>query len=379
MGTLAVPSYYLPMSVMRLLGVLAACGVASSSTAAPGDILQRAVLDCAQSKGLAEIRVEEVVQQGYQPPFSLVNIDECELSGVGSLRLKWGVGPVYDYGQGHGTPTMFLSLWVRQVKVLSRRQFACESEACPIRVVVTAKGVDECRSSEPGGSNVNKCESSSWAELRGERDALEFPLPGERKRPADFSTAVAYASDEAFCAKFAQATGSERVGIPFGASKLENLRSGLYEYNGSYDFYDLDMDNDGRNEQVVHLHSSTHAFEGDEIFVFSTKPVPDVPVVKVGDTRSEEKYAAAADKMLPAGWRLVPEKLDAPWWDRADHLSDEPLNDFQYFQPLRFEGRTYFIATSGRSAQIWWGALLEPRPNGTVQMKCAMHRVQPNY
>jgi hypothetical protein len=366
------------MSVIRFFGALAAFAITSSAAAAPGDLLQRAVLDCSPAEGLAEIRVEEFVQEGYEPPFSLVNIEECDVPGMGSLRLKWGAPPVYAYRQ-YGTSTMVFSLWVRQVKVWSRRGFACESEACPIRVVVTTTGIQECRSSEFEGANLEKCQSSSWARLRGERDALEYPLPGERIRPADYSTAVAYASDESFCAQFSHVVGGERVGIPVGASRPENVRSGPYEFSGSYDFYDLDVDNDGRNEQIVHLHSGTHAFEGDEIFVFSTKPVPDVPVAKVGDTRSREKYESAADKILPARWRLTPPKIDAPWWDRADHLSGAPLGDFQYFQPLRFEGRTYFIATSAETDWTWWGALLEPRPDGTVQMKCAVHRVQPNY
>jgi hypothetical protein len=200
-------------------------------------------------------------------------------------------------------------------------------------------------------------------------------LAGEKKRPPDFSPAVAYAHDEAFCRQFAHPTESQRVGIPPGAKGPEGVKTGPYEYNGSYDFYDLDVDNDARVERVVQLHSGTHAFDGDAIYVFSKSAVPDVPVVKVGDTHSQDRYEAAADRVLPRDWRLVTGHIDPPWWDPEDRLGDEPLSRFTSFEPLRFNNRTYFVATDGS----WWGVLLEPLPGGAILVKCAVHRVQPNY
>ena len=333
---------------------------------------------------------------------------DCTLANGTTIRAKMGLGPVYPYGMGGADPSKWLSVWVDKAQVLSHMNFGCDDEGpCSLRVVVTAKGLEVCRrgeSAEPSPTDSSRkieehCEFTPTAQLSKDRDALEFPLSSEKKIPPAGSLATLFAKDKQFCSQFQLLSvpqGGTRLGLPDGSETITPSRSSPYEYAGRYQRYTFDINNDGKNEEVVGLHSETHYRDGDIYFVFAGDSVPKPAVEKVGSTRSELVYAKAATRILPHYWsdyagtdekRLADKNMDngvytvksvtAPWWNK----DDKPAFSFRYWhlRPFRYRKSTYFLTSSLEAANQHWYTVLRPEPDYRVTEMCVFQIVPVRY
>ena len=325
--------------------------------------------------------VAEVTTHGtYNDDPAPKGVNDCELPGIGPVRLKVGAGPIRAYGQGYGQATMFVSLWMRQAKIVSRESFKCDREGlCELRIAVSRGGLHVCRRTSRNPTAPESCIITQWSDIPTVRDTAEYPLPVQRVRPPDDSVATAFASDEKLCSAFTPAPASGLVEKPYDATevKVESTRS--WERVGSYDYYDLDVDNDGRPDHVVHLRARTHASDADKLFIFSKTPVPDVAIGILDETHSDLAYMKAADRVLPDAWPEPAGPMPTPWWDPENSLRSPLFQGSAYLDPIRFAGKTYFIATTPAADQMNWSTVLEPRADGSVKMVCAFQRVSPVF
>ncbi len=164
-----------------------------------------------------------------------------------------------------------------------------------------------------------------------------------------------------------------------GASVVEPASKAHWEWAGWYEFYDLDADNDGSVDHVVHLHGRSHAHDADTMFLFSHSPVPEVKVGKMQETHSDAEYEKAADRILPNSWHEEKADIPAPWWNSNDAMRTPHFTIGGYFQPFTLRGVTYRSWSTPVGAYQHWRTILEPRPGGSVITQCAFQQVQPEF
>lgn len=339
---------------------------------------------------------------------------DCILASGRIIRAKMGLGPVYPYGMGGADPSKWLSVWVDKVQVLSHTNFGCGDEGpCSLRIVVTTKGLEVCRRgesselSQPDSSKKpeENCEFTPNEKLSTARDVLEFPSPNEKPRPPAGSLTTLFAKDKQFCSQFqllSQPRGRPvdniwpRVGLPDSAEAIEADASSSYEYAGGYQQYTFDINNDGKKDTVVGLHSRTHYRDGDIYFVYTGNTVPNPAVEKVGSTHSELAYAKSAARILPHYWSdyvgadekqladkdnddgaYTVKSVTAPWWDS----NDKPIFRFRYWYlwPFRYKQSTYFLTWSQEGDKQHWYNVLRPEPKYQVTEMCVFQVVQVKY
>lgn len=324
---------------------------------------------------------------------------DCTLSNGTKIRVKMGLGPVFPYGMGGGDPAKWLSVWINKAKVISRFQFGCEDEGpCSSAFKVVGERLYTCAltpSPDNDGSTLSKkaaykCTAKPINNLAQTRDAIEYPLAEERKRPSSGSFVTLFARDKEFCRQF-----SNNTALPEGSEEIIPSSSSPYEYSGSYNKLDFDINNDGGNDTVLVLNSSTHYRDGDIYFVYSGSGVA-VQKWQSQETSSESHYAKFAAHILPHYWeaytnrreKLLAEKDDddgayelknskAPWWDR----SDVPVFRFRYWHlaPFRHFGITYFRTNSMEAGLMHWSVVLRPEPDFKVTEECIFQTVQEHY
>lgn len=363
--------------------------VLSMRAARADEFYQHAVMSCARTTIWAEVTTHATYNDDPAP----TGVTQCVLPDFGPVKLKVGAGPTYPYGAGYGVPTMFISLWVKQAKVLSREKFKCEWEGkCELRVVVTRGGLRVCRrkqappnASEPRNDASEDCKLTMWNDLPHERDPMEYPVRGERRRPADHSLATIFAADRKLCAALAPLVVGGSTSSTTATSEIEVIRSGYeatttrsWEYAGFYSYYDLDANNDGHIDHVVHLHAQTHAQDRDSLFLFSRAPVPDVTIGRLEETHSSDEYSRAADLVFPRTSTDDHSAVPPPWWDPNDRLRSDRFAS-AYFQPIRLQGITYFLTTTSQADMRHWTTVLEPKADGSFVTTCAFQTVQPNF
>jgi hypothetical protein len=353
-----------------------------SGSARADDFYQHAVMNCAKKTVWAEITTHGTYNDDPAPE----GVSDCVLPGFGPVRLKVGAGPVYAYGAGYGQATMFVSVWVKQAKVVSREKFKCGGEGkCELRIAVTLGGLRVCRKPGDGTNDADSkqpesCTFQAWSDLSMQRDPLEYPIAGEPVRPPNYSVATILARDKKFCAGFVPSSPEARdIELPAGASVVEPASRGNWEWVGWYEFYDLDADNNGSLDRVVHLHARTHAYDADAMFLFSHSTVPEVKVGKMEETHSDAEYAKAADRVFPDSWHEERADIPAPWWNPEDAMSTPHFKIGGFFQPITLNGKTYIIWTTSVGVFQHWKTILEPRPDGSVITQCAFQRVQPEF
>ncbi len=333
---------------------------------------------------------------------------DCRLASGRTVRAKMGLGPIYPYGQGGADPSKWISVWIDEARVLNEYGFECLAEGpCGIRVVVTPDGMEVCsrersrRSSPPDvdGQPPERCAITLNKDLSAVRDALEYPVADERRRPAAGSIAMLYARDEQFCEIFQYGgtdNNSSRVDLPVDAKPVEAENRSDYEYAGSYYHYTFDIDNDGRTERVVGLEARTHAHDGDIFFVYRGETVPKPIVQKAGKMKTMTVYAKAAARILPQYWsdyagaaerRLAVEgdlegayavtSVASPWWNNED----TPIFRFRYWylRPFRYDQTTYFLTSSREASRLHWHTVLRPEPDGHVTEMCVFQIVPVRY
>src|SRR5262245_313953 len=155
------------------------------------EFYQHAVMNC--SATLAEVTTHGTYNDDPAPK----GVNECQVPGVGSIRLKMGAGPTYPYGEGYGDATMFVSLWLNQVKVVSRESFKCEyAGRCELRIAVSRTGLRVCRRPRGNPQSPESCLFTQTSDLPTGRDTAEYPMPGQRVRPLDGSVAAVFRSEE---------------------------------------------------------------------------------------------------------------------------------------------------------------------------------------
>lgn len=367
-----------------------------------------------------EVRCDSQNNRAEILPYAVSNMlvyspasHDCELASGRTIRTKMGLGPVYPYGNGGGDPSKWLSVWVDKVRVLSQIPFGCDDEGpCSIRIIVTAKDLTVCRREPPDvltqeeqpDELKERCELTPNDMLLTERDSLEFPSSNERARPPAGSLATLFAKDDQFCAQFPLLpiprgrnidNIAPRIGLPSDAQPVEATGSSPYEYSGSYQQYDFDIDNDGKKEIVIGLHARTHARDGDIYFVYADEKIPDPRVDTAGYTQSELAYAEAAKQIFPQDWsepvgnedQSIQYYLDrgeysvknagAPWWDG----NDTPQFSFRYWYlwPFRYKQSTYFLSWSQEAHQRHWYTILRPETNHQITEMCVFQTVQMRY
>lgn len=336
---------------------------------------------------------------------------DCVLASGRTIRVKMGLGPVYPYGMGGADPSKWLSVWVDKARVLSQIPFGCGDEGpCGLRIIVTAKDLTVCRREHPdalaqeaaSGEPEERCELTSKDMLPTERDSLEFHSSNERARPPAGSLATLFAKEDDFCAQFPLVSmpngrgmdnRSPRIGLPNDAQPVE--AAGSSPYPAHYRQYDLDIDNDGKNEVVVGFHSRGHYRDGDIYFVYADDKIPDPTVGKIGSTRTEIALAEAAKHIIPHDWSgraraeghsmedylgqgaYTLKTVDAPWWDR----DDTPLfgSRYWYLWPFRYKQSTYFLTWSQEASKQHWYTILRPEPNHRVTEMCVFQTVPVRY
>lgn len=338
----------------------------------------------------------------------------CVFNNGRSIRVKMGLGPVYPYGMGGADPSKWLSVWLDKALVLSRINFGCVDEGpCALRIVVNAKGINVCLGGEaesPSQQESSKkskeqCEFTPNEKLSTTRDALEFPAPDERQRPSAGSLATLFARDAQFCNSFQLLSESRGrgfdniwpyVGFPEGAKAIEPEASSLHEFSGDYAKYIFDINNDGKKETVIGLHSRNHYRDGDVYFVYSNNKVPIPSINGPESPRSESGYAKSAMRILPQYWsdyagtderQLADNDTDegsytaknaaSPWWD----IDDEPIFRFRYWYlwPFRYKKSTYFLTWSQERGKQHWYTVLRPEPDYRVTEMCIFQTVQVRY
>ncbi len=332
-------------------------------------------------------------EQVYAPP------KDCMLANGTKIRAKMGLGPVFPYGMGGGDPAMWLSIWINKAKVVSRYQYGCEDEGpCSVAFKVAKKRLYKCAlasSPDTNGSGAAKkaaykCTSKVIGKLTRTRDAIEYPLAGERKRPSPGSFETLFARDVEFCRQFSSGTA-----LPENSEEISSSTSSAYEYSGSYNRLDFDINNDGNNDTVLALNSSTHYRDGDIYFIYADSSVP-AQEGQSKETSSESRYAKLATHILPHYWadytntqeKLLADKGDddgayelknskAPWWDK----NDIPVFRFRYWHlaPFRHFGTTYFRTSSMEAGLMHWSVVLRPEPDYKVTEECVFQTVQEHY
>ena len=354
-------------------------------------------------------------------PYAIWNKDvysaapqDCSLANGRTIRAKMGLGPTYPYGMGGAIPSKWLSVWVDKAQVLSRAHFDCDDEGgpCGLRIVVTANGLETCRRGSSGElfqpDSLKKpeenCEFIPNEKLSTVRDALEFPSPNERLRPPVGSLVTLFAKDQQFCSQFQllQPYGrptdniSPRVGLPDNAETIKTDAFFPYKYSGHYQQYTFDINNDGKKDTVIGLHSRTHYRDGDIYFVYTGNTVPNSAAETVGSTCSELVYAKSAARILPHYWSdytgadekefsdknndngtYLVKSMTVPWWDS----NDKPVFRFRYWYlwPFPYKQSTYFLTSSQEAAKYHWYTVLRPEPDYQVTEMCVFQIVQVRY
>ncbi len=325
----------------------------------------------------------------------------CTLSNGTEIRAKLGLGPVFPYGMGGGDPAKWLSVWINKTKIVSRYQVGCEDEGpCNGAFKVAGKRLFTCALTSSPSTNESglskkasyKCTSKPIAKLAQARarDAVEYPLAGERMRPSPGTFVTLFARDAEFCRQFL----SDQE-LPENSEEISPLSSSAYEYSGSYNRLDFDINNDGENETVLGLNSSTHYRDGDIFFIYAGSTIP-AQVGNSKETSSESRYAKLATRILPHYWadytnrqeRLLADKntdsgayelknSKAPWWD----THDVPVFRFRYWHlvPFRNFGTTYFRTRSMEAGLMHWSVVLRPEPDFKVTEECVFQTVQEHY
>ena len=356
-------------------------------------------INCDSANNLAEI-----------VPYAVSNVkvysaapQDCILTSGRIIRAKMGLGPVYPYGAGGADPSKWLSVWVNKAQVLRHANFGCDYEGqCSLRVVVTTKGMEVCyrsetsESSQPDSSKNSEenCEFTPNEKLSTTRDVLEFTALNEKQRPPAGSLAILFARDKQFCSQFPLL--SQPHGLPEGSEAIEADATSPYEYAGEYQQYTFDINNDGKKDTVIGLHSRTHYRDGDIYFVYTGTTVPSPVVEKVGATHSELAYAKSAARILPHYWSdyagadeeqladkdnddgaYTVKSVTAPWWDS----NDKPFFRFRYWHlwPFRYKQSTYFLTWSQEGDKQHWYTVLRPEPKYEVTEMCVFQVVQVKY
>ncbi len=367
-----------------------------------------------------EVRCDSQNNRAEILPYAVWNTDvhsaapqDRVLASGRTIRTKMGLGPVYPYGMGGADPSKWLSVWVDKARVLSQIHFGCGDEGpCSIRIIVTAKDLTVCHREPPDvltqeeqpDEPEERCELTPEDMLLTERDSIEFPSSNERARPPAGSLATLFAKDDQFCAQFPLLSiprGRDtdniwpRIGLPSEAQPVEATGSSPYEYSGSYQQYDFDIDNDGKKEIVIGLHARTHYRDGDIYFVYTDEKIPNPTVDRIGSTQSELAYAEAAKQIVPQDWSDHVGKEDesmkdylakgeysvrnvgAPWWDG----NDTPQFCFRYWYlwPFRYKQSTYFLSWSQEAGKQHWYTILRPETHHKVTEMCVFQTVPVRY
>lgn len=333
---------------------------------------------------------------------------DCTMSNGRTVRVKLGLGPVYPYGMGGADPEKWLSVWIDKAKVLSKIDIGCEEDGpCDTRVVVTNSGMSVCRkpaqvpfpSDQPEQQGQKEtCTLTLNKYLKKKRDILEYPRAGDPVPPAEGSFVTVYAKDQAFCRQFSAGSSESStwgnrdsgVALPKAAAVVKSEGSLPYEYSGSYQRYSFDINNDGKTETVLGLHSRTHYRDGDVYFVLPG-PISELPTESgKRKTDSEERYAGVAVRILPQHWvsTKTPDPLEVQepyrfkasvtaWWDSDDHPMFETR--YLYLMPFQFSGTTYFLSWSQQADAQHWVFVLRPRPDYSVEEACIFQFVRIRY
>jgi hypothetical protein len=331
-----------------------------------------------------------------------------------------GLGPTFPYGAGGGDPSKWISVWLDKAHVLSNLPFECNHRVfytgegpCGLRVIITTSGMKVCRAEDSGESlstssqkkKSEHCEYTPNGKLSKVRDALEFPSLDEKTRPPTGSLVTLFAKDKKFCEQFQLVSSSNvrsidnispRIQLPEDAEVIESDKTTPYEYNGNYQQYSFDINNDGEDETVVGLHARTHAQDGDTFYIFSDNVVPNPVVKNVGNTQSELAYEKAATQIIPRDWfnhsgatdresggkdngngNYEVKSVGAPWWDS----NDKPIFRFRYLYllPFEFGDSTYFLTWSQEGNKQHWYTILRPEPNSQATEMCVFQVVQQRY
>lgn len=352
---------------------------------------------CDKAKNRVEIRLYAVSNKlvfSYAPK-------DCTLPGGKTVRAKLGLGPVFPYGHHGADPEKWISIWVDKALIVSKANFDCY-DSCSLRAVVSTRGVELCwtQLSEPGQprNGKEKCEKVSGDGTPPERDAIEYPAPGEPVRPAAGSFATAYAKDPAFCRGFGLKipSGGETmqfdvgwIVLPPGAQKVQAARSISSAGALQYKRYDFDINNDGQVDIVVGLESYTSGRDADVYFALN-----ELSAVKINslarDPDSAIYFARVADRFIPHAWvagaerklasdgedeaALILQNAEAPWWNPRD-VPTFSLHG-THLLPFRYKGATYFVTQTIRTG---WFTVMKPTPDYKATEICAFRVVEPKY
>ncbi len=331
---------------------------------------------------------------------------DCVFANGRTIRVKTGVGPAYPYGMGGGTPDIWLSVWIDKRKAISKALLTCGAlYICNRKVVVADSGYGLCQQDTPENSHGTRlpgwrCEFHLNEEITDGRDKLEYPEGREPSPPKAGSILTVYAKDRILCDRFQKldrASSESKANFgwfvmpPIDSERVDPEKTVEYEYAGHYEHFVVDINNDGKRDNVVALFSRNHYRDGDVYFVYETASPPSVVIdTKTRDTNSELAYAEAAKYIYPSQWNTDPngprdiddglyvfQNYSSPWWD----VGDKAAFRMRYWNLLLFrdKNKTYFLAGSMEGAKSHWYAVLRPEPTGKVTEMCLFHQVRERY
>ncbi|MBI3432489.1 MAG: hypothetical protein HY018_09795 [Hydrogenophilales bacterium] len=325
---------------------------------------------------------------------------DCKLKSGRMIRAKMGLGPVYPYGMGGADPDKWLSVWVDYARVLSHVSLDCDVDGpCDLRVIVTSKGLNVCRRdsvSIPTNPEFliapkDHCAFTPNSKLVKQRDSLEFPRPGDPVRPPAGSLAVLYAKDKNLCKQF-EILGEPKgrpgdniwpkIGLPANAEPIESNAFGEEQYT-------FDINNDGKTESVIALHSRSHMQDGDSYFVFEDGKFPladadqasQLPIekaaVRIPDYWADAKHDGNNQPGKGRDPTYTVRSVGAPWWDTGD-LPVFVLR-YWYLWPFRYRQSTYFLTWSQEADKQHWYTVVRTEPDYSVTEMCVFQIVQVRY
>lgn len=347
-------------------------------------------LKCDSINGRAEI-IPYVV---YNNVIYTKDYKECDFNNGTTIRVKMGLG-IPTQWQGQGEPAKWLTIWINKAKVISQMMFECDGRPegpCDLRVVATKDGVDLFTIKLPYGSSKsvpNPMEEEHVhipsKKFSKERDKIEFPAENDMVPPSADSFVTIYERQKNICSSFdlMSARKGWEAAIPKDAEVPFNADVLGYRTNIVMPFK-LDMNNDGKTDNVIGVFSRTHYRDGDIYFVFGN--IDNVAnSVASGDTEDIiRRYGETAAWVVPHSWtnddvdngEYELKDAGAPWWDKMDR----PAFSYRYWhlQPFKYGAVTYFLARS-EGYNYHWCVILRPEPDNTVTEMCVFQRVRERY
>jgi hypothetical protein len=336
------------------------------------------------------------------PPF------DCKLNDASGVRLKLGGGPGMPYGECGADPSLFVSVWIDEAKVLSAKNYSgmCLQEERPFsHARVTEKSVTWCtgkvKRGDPLDPNHLECTETRTSSAPKKKDIAEFPPPGAHREKAG-TILVDHAAEPALCTAMArrnpEGSASTFPLLPPPTSDVNLLKTVDFRGEATNIVYRgrFDLDNDGADDDVLLLRSLTHAHDGDELLASPSLAIPD----RLDDAALEALRKRARHR-FPGAWATGASRYDAGYYE-IKNLRAEPRSTgvqpgsavlrttslrfrYTHLEPFRYQGVTYLItsppdwAVDDTDTFVVFRPRPGPGPGRALEETCVVHQVQENF